>query len=92
MYEILMFSFDIVYLPGIKNIIPDALSHFYDDDTRREQKVDYTSFIQGRSGDLSVLAAQMQVLNTNEIPDGVYTMNMASESLQLLESEELKAT
>ncbi len=32
--QILEFSFDIIHLPGVQNILPDALSRFYDADER----------------------------------------------------------
>jgi transposase InsO family protein len=45
MYEILSFDFEIKHLPGIANQVPDALSRFYDDDPRTQERPDYVALM-----------------------------------------------
>ena len=102
MHEILSFNIHFEHIPGIENHLPDALSRFYDDDPRIEEKPDYVALM----GSM-VIESLPQLQDTwverapvynavdasdNEavIADKVYTEVVTPEELQIIESKEMQ--
>ena len=69
MYEILSFNFEIRHLPGLENHLPDALSRFYYNDTRKEDRPDYVAIM----GALTV--AETDETTAVEVKQNLWTEN-----------------